>query len=116
MSTWRNEAAKCLPELQSKIASSSTRTPVELWIELHFEFDRLCRENPTPVDLLSRIWRYAKWSLSRKDEDIQRAAIGFFFERINDTRVYRQVLPIFMGIEEYEQVCGHRAPPPKARL
>jgi hypothetical protein len=110
MSTWRHEASRRLPELQSIIASPSVRTAAELWMELHFEFETQCREEPAPIDLLSRIWQYAKWSSERKDEHVEQAVIGFFFERIGDTRRYREVLPMFMSIGEYEQSCGLHAP------
>jgi hypothetical protein len=112
MSQWRHEASHRLPELQSIIASPSLHTPAELWIELRSGFDRLCREEPAQTDLLSRIWQYAKWSAAQKDEVVQWAAISHFFERIEDTRRYREVLPTFMSNQEYEQFTGRT---PKGR-
>ena len=110
MSLWRKEASKRLPELQSIIASPSVQSPSELWMELHFEFDRLCREEPAPTGLLSRIWEYAKWSAQSHDESVQMAVINFFFENIKDTRAYREVLPRFMSSADYAQYTGRRVP------
>jgi hypothetical protein len=110
MSLWRKEASKRLPELQSKIASPSVNSPSDLWMELHFEFDRLCREATASTDLLSRIWEYAKWSAQHEDESVQTAVVNFFFENIEDTRAYREVLPRFMSRADYLQYTGQRAP------
>lgn len=59
MSQWRREASQRLPELQGIVVRSYIHSPTELWIELTGEFDRLCRLEPPPVDLLARIWDYA---------------------------------------------------------
>ena len=110
MSLWRHEASKRLPELQAKITSTLVENPADLWMELHFNFDSLCHEEPPRVELLSRIWDYAKWSMEHKSEEVQLAVMAFFFEPIKDTRLYRTVLPLFMSRNEYETVCGLRAP------
>ena len=110
MSVWRKEASKRLPELQKSIASKSVETPVDLWMQLHSDFGHLCRQGPPPIELLSRIWQYARWSREQESEDVQFAVISFFFERIEDTRLYRTVLPQFMSRDEYETSCGLRAP------
>lgn len=110
MSLWRREASKRLPELQAKISSPLIYNASDLWIELHLEFDRLCREEPAPTALLARIWEYAKWSSNHENREVQMAVMNHFFEHIEDTRVYRTVLPTFMTREEYEQSCGLRVP------
>ena len=71
MSLWRKEASKQLPELQSMIASRDLRTPIDVWMALGLEFDRLARERPVPSDLLGRVWRYANWSAEHLDEKVQ---------------------------------------------
>jgi len=109
-SLWREEASTRLPELQAIVASLDVKTPSDLWMKLCFEFDRLCHEQPPPIELLSRIWQYARWSADHESEDVQFAAITFFFEGITDTRLYRTILPRFMSRNEYETVCGLRAP------
>ncbi len=110
MSQWRHEASKQLPELQGTISSDLVHTPASLWIELAFQFDRLCHEDPPPTELLSRIWQYARWSLAHEDEGVQEAVISHFFTNIEDTRCHRAVLPEFMSRQEYEQVTDRRAP------
>ena len=110
MSLWRKEASNRLPELQRSIASTLVGNPSELWMQLHWEFDRLCHQDPPPIELLSRIWQYARWSSEHESEDVQFAVISFFFEHIEDTRLYRTVLPQFMSRDEYETVCDLRAP------
>jgi hypothetical protein len=110
MSLWRSEASKRLPELQGEITSTMIENPADLWMELRLAFDRLCHEEPPPVELLSRIWDYAKWSMDHKSDDVQFAVTAFFFTKIKDTRLYRIVLPTFMSVKEYEQVCGLHAP------
>jgi hypothetical protein len=110
MSLWRKEASDQLPELQRSITSTLVESPSDLWIQLHTDFDRLCREEPPPIELLSRIWQYARWCAEHENEDVQFAAINHFFEHIEDTRLYRTVLPQFMSRDEYETVCNLRAP------
>jgi hypothetical protein len=107
---WRHEASQRLPELQGKITSTLVENPADLWMELRLVFDRLCHEEPPPVDLLSRIWDYAKWSADHKSDEVQFAVTAFFFEQIEDTRLYRTVLPTFMSVKEYRQFCGLDAP------
>lgn len=104
MSAWRAEASKQLPELQALIASPSLETPSDLWIELYLKFDDLCRTEPVPVNLLSRIWQYAIWCSERKDESVELAAVNHFFECIQDTRRYREILPQFMTLEKYQSL------------
>ena len=110
MSLWRKEASKRLPELQAVVADTSVKTPSDLWMALRREFDHLCHQQPPPIGLLSRIWDYAKWSVEHKDDSVQFAAINFFFEEIQDTKVYREVLPRFMTAKDYDQYTGHGAP------
>jgi len=110
MSLWRQEASNRLPELQASIASALVDSPSDLWMQLRCDFDRLCHEEPPPIELLSRIWQYARWCAEHESEDVQFAAISHFFEHIEDTRLYRTVLPQFMSRDEYETVCGLRAP------
>jgi hypothetical protein len=110
MSLWRKEASRRLPELQAVVADTSVKTPSDLWMALYREFDRLCHQQPPPIDLLSRIWDYAKWSAQHKDESVEFAAINFFFEEIRDTKVYREVLPRFMNPKDYAQYTGQGAP------
>jgi hypothetical protein len=110
MSLWRKEASNRLPELQQSIASASIKTPSDLWMELRLRFDQLCRQEPPPIELLSRIWQYARWSDEHPAEDVQFAVEAHFFERIEDTRLYRTVLPKFMSPKEYETICGLRSP------
>ena len=105
MSQWRHEASQRLPELQKTIASPLVHTPSELWMEIWSEFDRLCRETPVPTELLSRIWDYAKSCLDHRDDNVQFAVISHFFQKIRDTHLYREVLPTFMRLEEYERIC-----------
>ncbi len=102
MSQWRHEASKRLPELQKTIASASVHTPRDLWTELWRKFDDIVREKPPRIDLLERIWHYGRWCLNHKDDSVQSAAI-YFFMSIEDTRLYREVLPQFMSPEEYKQ-------------
>jgi len=79
-------------------------------MELWNDFDRLCRQDPPPIDLLSRIWEYMNWSIAHEDDAVNEAAILYFLERIEDTRRYREVLPMFMSREEYEHASGLREP------
>jgi hypothetical protein len=103
MSQWRREASDRLPELQSVIASSTVNSPAQLWIELRFRFDELCHQEAPPVDLLSRIWNYAKWCVGQRDGAVEWAVTSHFFEHIEDTRRLREVLPKFMSQQEYAQ-------------
>ena len=116
MSQWRQEASKRLPELQSSIASTLVENPADLWMQLRNDFDHLCHKEPPPIELLSRIWDYAKWSMEHKSEVVQYAVINCFLDSIEDTRLYRTVLPTFMSDKEYRQVCGLDAPQLKRQM
>lgn len=110
MSLWRKEASNRLPELQQSITSTLVESPSDLWMQLNCDFDRLCHKEPAPIELLSRIWQYARWCAEHESEDVQFAVISYFFGHIKDTRLYRTVLPQFMSRDEYETACGLRAP------
>lgn len=110
MSLWRKEASDRLPELQRSITSTLVENPSDLWMQLRCDFDRLCHKEPPPIELLSRIWEYARWSAEHGSDEVKFAVTSYFFEHIKDTRLYRTLLPQFMSRDEYETVCGLRAP------
>lgn len=108
MSAWRREASKRLPELQRIIASRGVDNPMMLWIELSAKFGHLCEEQPPPLDLLRRIWDYARWCIYRVegksspylDDAGNGAALGFC-EHLIDTEARRMLLPQVMTRQDY---------------
>lgn len=105
MSAWRKEASKRLPELQRIIASREVYCPMSLWIALQWEFSRLCKQEPVPLDLLRRLWGYAKWCMER-GEDIGTAAAFAFCEHLIDTEKSRSILPDIMTRQDYQGLKG----------
>ena len=102
MSAWRKEASKRLPEFQKIIASREVDNPMMLWIELHTRFAQLCRQDPPPVELLRRLWGYAKWCMDQGHEDVQTAAALAFCEHLLDTDASGRLLPQVMSRQDYE--------------
>jgi hypothetical protein len=101
MSLWRKEASKRLPELQALIASSRVDNPMMLWIELNLRFQDFCEQEPLPLDLIQRIWEYAKWSMEQgHPEAVTAAALGFC-EHLLDRKATRQILPKIMSRRDY---------------
>jgi hypothetical protein len=103
MSAWRKEASKRLPELQRIIASRVVNNPMRLWIELQSEFNRLCQQEPIPLDLLRRFWAYALWCMEREGDVGTGAALGFC-EHLMDTKESRSILPEIMSRQEYQSL------------
>src|SRR5947207_14727164 len=106
MSLWRNEASKLLPELQRVIASPDVDNPMMLWIELRLRFQDLCAEEPPPMDLIRRIWGYAKWCMEYGHEDAATAAALGFCEHWLDTKACRSILLEIITRREYERMQG----------
>ena len=63
---WRAEALSRFPELEAAIIDAAT--PMELWGELSFAFDR-AYETPWDEELIKRIYDFAEWSLDQDDEE-----------------------------------------------
>jgi hypothetical protein len=101
MSAWRKEASNRIPELQRIIASRRVDNPMALWIELGAEFEEQCRQNPLPLDLLRRLWEYAKWCMNQGG-DVGTAAAFAFCEHLFRSEASKSVLPQIMSREDYE--------------
>lgn len=101
MSAWRKEASERLPELQRVIAARGVDNPMMLWIELQMEFERLCKQEPVPMDLLMRLWGYAKWCMECGGDIGTGAALGFC-EHLIDTKEARSILPQIMSQQDYQ--------------
>lgn len=104
MSLWRKEASARIPELQPIIASRDVDNPMMLWIELQLKFEDLCRQEPPPLDLIRRIWEYAKWCMENGNEDVATAASLGFCEHLLDIKATRRILPRIMGRRDYKQL------------
>jgi hypothetical protein len=76
-----------------------------LWIELNMEFQRLCKQEAVPLDLLRRLWGYAKWCMERGDDVGTGAALGFC-EHLIDTKESRSILPEIMSQQDYQSLRG----------
>jgi hypothetical protein len=76
-----------------------------LWIELQLEFETLCKQEPAPLDLLRRLWRYATWCMERGDDVGTGDALGFC-EHLIDTKESRSILPQIMTRRDYQSLKG----------
>jgi hypothetical protein len=106
MSLWRKEASERLPELQRLIASRDINSPMMLWIEIQMKFQDLCEQEPPPLDLIRRVWGYAKWCMTQGHGDAATAAALGFCEHLLDRNATRDVLPQIMTRQEYEGLKG----------
>lgn len=101
MSKWRREASERLPELHPLIASKLVDSPMMLWIELNWEFERQCSIEPPPLDLLRRVWGYCQWCLTHESVDVQTAAALGFCEHLIDTPRRIELLPQIMKRSDF---------------
>lgn len=101
MSVWRREALKRLPEFQKIIASREVDNQMMLWILLQSAFDKLCEQEEPDLDLLTRVWRYAKWCMVYGHPDVRTAAAIGFCEDLIDTKSAMRLLPKIMSRDEY---------------
>ena len=104
MSVWRREASERLPELQRIISSKLVDGPMMLWIELNIEFEKLCRQDPPPIDLLRRIWQYCDWCLQHGSGEVRTAAALGFCEHLIQTPERASLLPQLMRCDEYVEL------------
>jgi hypothetical protein len=104
MSRWRKEASERIPELQRIIASRDVDNPMMLWIELQLKFQALCVQDPPPLDLVRRIWGYAKWCMESGNDDVATAAAYGFCEHLLHSKATLRVLPQIMRRGDYEQL------------
>lgn len=106
MSLWRKEASVRLPELQSIIASRDIDNPMMLWIELQLKFEDLCQQDPPALDLIKRVWGYAKWCMHQGSDDVATAAAVGFCEHLLDRNAACRLLPEIMVRHDYESLKG----------
>jgi hypothetical protein len=106
MSLWRKEASERLPELQRIIASRDVDSPMMLWIELKSTFQDLCEQDPPPLDLIKRLWGYAKWCMTQENGDVSTAAALAFGEHLLDRKSTQRILPEIMTRDDYEGLRG----------
>jgi hypothetical protein len=91
-----------MPELQWLIASPLVDSPMMLWIELNQEFQKLCRIEPPPVDLLRRVWQYCDWCLVHGNDDVRTGAALGFCEHLIDTPERAALLPKIMSRSDFQ--------------
>ncbi|MBW8863980.1 MAG: hypothetical protein JF609_03470 [Verrucomicrobia bacterium] len=106
MSLWRKEASERLPELQQLIASRDIDNPMMLWTEIKMKFQDFCEQEPPPLDLIKRVWGYAKWCMAQGHEDVATAAALCFCEHLLDRKATQRILPQIMTRQEYEGLKG----------
>ncbi|MFD2158005.1 hypothetical protein ACFSW8_03735 [Rubritalea tangerina] len=101
MSRWRRKASDFLPEQQSLIASKLVDSPMMLWVELQWEFRKLCELEHPPIEHLSRFWNYCDWCLLNSDDDIRTAAALGFCEQLLSSDAMAKILPKIMKRSDF---------------
>ena len=104
MSLWRKEALMRLPELHGLITSDEVDNPMMLWIELQLKFTSMCEQKPPPLELLRRVWGYAKWCMEHGHDTMATAAAFAFCEHLLDRKATRSILPEIMTRPDYEKL------------
>jgi hypothetical protein len=86
MSAWRRKALEALPEEKSVIEEASS--PMALWIELHYIFEKLVNEGKESE--VRKLLNYAAWCLSPKSgklpNDTSTAVVCAFYEDIGKNK------------------------------
>ena len=101
MSMWRKEALHRLPELSALISSPNVDNPMMLWIELQIRFDQLCEKDPLPLELLRRLWGYAKWSMEQRHDALVTAVHVAFCEHLLGRERVVRALPQIMTRRDF---------------
>lgn len=116
MSAWRRKAIELLPEQRRLIESTDTCS--YLWTELGFVFSEAAESEN--IDLLRRMFAYAKWCWkeSRTDDSINGVLCGFYedvsgrktqwwtvarFVESSDFRELESVFRYFLNEEQYKE-------------
>ena len=101
MSLWRKEALDRLPELSALISSPHVDNPMLLWVELQTTFGQLCEKDPLPLELLRRLWGYAKWSMEQRHDALVTAVHVAFCEHLLGRERVERALPQIMTRREF---------------
>lgn len=107
MEPWRSKALELLPELTSTILDEDyVDHPMQLWIEITFEFDR-AYEEPRNEDLIRRIYEYAFWCLEHGEQhptdagrDLPTCVCIYLYEHLPTNEAARQDMPRWFTREE----------------
>lgn len=106
MKAWKKEVLKRFPELKSKYEADFKwdETPDEIWVDVLLDEFKRAHEEPMNRDLIRRVYEYAMWSISSRDDDIVSAAIVAFYEDIPGWPSVRKELPNYMSIDEFDGI------------
>lgn len=103
MSTWRQKAIECAPELRTEFQATDL-TPYTVFMELlplvkqaHINNDK---------DRLKKIYGFAAWCLRQKEQPLWNAASVTFYEHLTDQNETYQDFTSWITKEVYLEIRG----------
>ena len=91
MSSWRRRAAGSLPDHRRLI--DRAESPTALWQQLYLIATTACAQPHVDVDLLRRLFEYARACRDSSSDDVTMAVQSEFYERLFDDARVRPHLP-----------------------
>lgn len=103
MSTWRQKAINCLPELRKDFEH-----PDITIYGVFFEMLPAAIEAHRSQDIsrLQNIYEFAEWCFKQKDKDLWNAAGVAFYEHLGDQVETRNEIPKWVKYEIYKEIRG----------
>jgi hypothetical protein len=103
MSTWRQKAIRCLPELRRDFQKPETtiytvfREMISALIEAHKQKD---------IGRIQNIYDFAEWCFKQKEKDLCNAAGVAFYEHLGDHEEIMNEIPKWVRYETYKKIRG----------
>ncbi|MDB5210739.1 MAG: hypothetical protein JWQ30_1566 [Sediminibacterium sp.] len=103
MSTWRQKAIDCCPELKRDLEQPD--------ISIYLVFSELLpvtieAHNENNTERLQKIYGFAEWCFGQKEKDLWNAAGVSFYEHLADDQVTRQAIPKWIKWDIYKDIRG----------
>lgn len=104
--TWRETAARMLPELAASIAAVDT--PYLMWFDIRSAFERAYDADPPDESLIRRIYAFCDWCVdapqgATAQDDLFTCVAGCFLEHIAEHPKARADMPRWFTLEDVQQ-------------
>jgi len=103
MSTWRQKAISCLPELRNYFQDPDT-TIYGVFVEMLPALIEAHKQQN--ADRLQNIYDFAEWCFSQKDKDLWNAAGVSFYEHLGDQEETKNEMNKWVKFEIYRSIRG----------
>ena len=103
MSTWRQKALNCLPELKKEIENPDTSI-YDVFMELLSATIEAHRNNNN--DRLKSFYEFAEWCFRQKEKDLWNSAGVSFYEHLGDAEETLRAIPHWVKTDIYNDIRG----------